>query len=63
MQDQIQSWDCPFKDLATSDFVVGQVWGRVGPHFLLLRSDARMDGRPATVRAVRQLFYKPTDRL
>jgi predicted phage terminase large subunit-like protein len=55
VQEQIQSWDCSFKDLATSDFVVGQVWGRVGPHFLLLdQVRARMDC-PATVRAVRKL--------
>jgi predicted phage terminase large subunit-like protein len=24
----IQSWDCAFKDLDTSDWVVGQVWGQ-----------------------------------
>ena len=26
----IQSWDCTFKDAVTSDFVVGQVWGKIG---------------------------------
>jgi phage terminase large subunit-like protein len=30
VDEQIQSWDCSFKDLDTSDFVVGQVWARVG---------------------------------
>lgn len=29
VDEQIQSWDCAFKDLMTSDYVVGQVWGRV----------------------------------
>ena len=32
----IQSWDCAFKDLKTSDFVVGQVWGRIGADKYLL---------------------------
>ena len=53
--EQIESWDCSFKDLETSDFVVGQVWGRVGADFFLgdqVRD--RMDC-PTTVRAVREL--------
>ncbi len=36
VDEQAQSWDCAFKDLETSDFVVGQVWGRLGARFLLL---------------------------
>jgi hypothetical protein len=28
LNDVIQSWDCAFKDKASSDYVVGQVWGR-----------------------------------
>lgn len=31
-----QSWDCAFKGKATSDFVVGQVWGFHNNDFLLL---------------------------
>lgn len=31
-----QSWDFTFKDTKTSDFVVGQVWGRLGADFFLL---------------------------
>ena len=31
-----QSWDFAFKDLETSDYVVGQVWGQVGPDYYLL---------------------------
>jgi predicted phage terminase large subunit-like protein len=49
----IQSWDCSFKDLETSDFVVGQVWGNMGPNYYLLdQVRGRMDF-PATLRAVR----------
>src|SRR5262249_14740827 len=33
--EQIQSWDCAFKDLETSDYVVGQVWGRTGSRYFL----------------------------
>jgi phage terminase large subunit-like protein len=51
----IQSWDCSFKDLATSDYVVGQVWTRAGADFLLLHQQrAKMDC-PATVQAVRRV--------
>jgi hypothetical protein len=33
VDEQVQSWDCAFKDLETSDYVVGQVWGRAGSAF------------------------------
>jgi predicted phage terminase large subunit-like protein len=53
--EQIQSWDCAFKDLETSDYVVGQVWGRVGSlYFLVHQVRGRMDF-PATVNAVREV--------
>lgn len=55
VDEQIQSWDCSFKDLETSDYVVGQVWGRVGARYLLGHQvRARMDC-PATVKAVREV--------
>jgi predicted phage terminase large subunit-like protein len=58
VDDQIQSWDCAFKDLNTSDYVVGQVWGRLGAmYFLGDQVRARMDC-PATMRAVRGLYQK-----
>jgi predicted phage terminase large subunit-like protein len=58
LDELIQSWDCAFKNLDTSDYVVGQVWGRVGPNFLLLdQVRARMDC-PATVKAIRLLTAK-----
>jgi predicted phage terminase large subunit-like protein len=56
--EQIQSWDCSFKDLQTSGYVVSQVWARAGSAYLLGdQVRARMDC-PATVKAVRQLSDK-----
>ena len=58
VDEQIQSWDCAFKDLQTSDYVVGQVWGRVGSLYMLGdQIRGRMDC-PATVKAVRGLSLK-----
>lgn len=54
----IQSWDMSFKDLSTSDYVVGQIWGRKGADkYLLDQVRARLDF-PATVQAVRNLSAK-----
>jgi predicted phage terminase large subunit-like protein len=54
----IQSWDCAFKDTRTSDFVVGQVWGRKGADkYLLDQVRGRMDC-PATIQAVKRLTEK-----
>lgn len=51
----IQSWDMTFKDTASSDFVVGQVWGRRGADaYLLDQVRGRMDF-PATLDAFRRL--------
>jgi len=53
VDEQIQSWDCSFKDLETSDYVVGQAWARVGAvNILADQMRARMDC-PTTVKAVR----------
>jgi predicted phage terminase large subunit-like protein len=55
VDEQIQSWDCAFKDLDTSDYVVGQAWARLGAAFFLGdQIRARMDC-PTTVKAVREL--------
>ena len=52
---QIQSWDMSFKDKATSDYVVGEVWGAKGAdRFLLDQRRERMD-MPATKEAVRAM--------
>jgi predicted phage terminase large subunit-like protein len=55
---QIQSWDCAFKDLQTSDYVVGQIWARLGSmYFLGDQVRAKMDC-PSTVKAVRDMTTK-----
>jgi predicted phage terminase large subunit-like protein len=57
-EEVIQSWDMSFKDFNTSDYVVGQVWGRKGADkYLLDQVRARLDF-PATVQAVRNLTSK-----
>jgi predicted phage terminase large subunit-like protein len=55
---QIQSWDLAFKDLSTSDFVVGQVWAALKADKFLL--DQRRDrlSMPATVQAIRAMVEK-----
>jgi predicted phage terminase large subunit-like protein len=51
----VQSWDLAFKDLATSDYVVGQVWGAVrADRFLLDQRRDHMD-MPKTLQAIRAL--------
>lgn len=43
-QEELQSWDCTFKETKSSDFVVGQVWGRKGANkYLLDQVRDRMD--------------------
>jgi predicted phage terminase large subunit-like protein len=54
----IQSWDMTFKDSKSSDYVVGQVWGRKGADkYLLDQVRSQMDF-PATIQAVRTLSAK-----
>lgn len=54
----IQSWDCTFKDAETSDFVSGQVWGRVGADkYLLDRVKEKMSIK-ATMQAIRTMSAK-----
>jgi predicted phage terminase large subunit-like protein len=51
--EMVQSWDLAFKDLETSDYVVGQVWAAMGAdRFLLDQRRERMD-MPRTVEAIR----------
>ncbi|NGP45981.1 phage terminase large subunit [Bacillaceae bacterium SIJ1] len=51
----LQSWDCTFKDSDSSDYVVGQVWGRVGAdRYLIDQVRGRMD-LPTTMQAIRNL--------
>ncbi len=54
----IQSWDCAFKDNDDSDFVVGQVWGRLkADKYLLDQVRGRMNF-PATLTAIKSLSAK-----
>lgn len=51
----IQSWDCAFKDNKDSDYVVGQVWGRIGANkYLIDQVRGQMDF-PTTIQAIRNL--------
>jgi predicted phage terminase large subunit-like protein len=59
--EKIQTWDLTFGDKENSDFVVGQVWGRIGADkYLIDQVRARMDF-PTTIRAVRSLSAKHPD--
>lgn len=54
----IQSWDCTFKDAETSDFVSGQVWGRIGADKYLLDRVKEQMGILATMQAIRTMSAK-----
>ena len=56
--DVILSWDCAFKGNEDSDFVVGQVWGRVGANKYLLDQVRGRMNLPQTLQAVRGLSAK-----
>ena len=58
MDDVIQSWDMAFKDTKTSDFVVGQVWGRRGTNAYLLDQVRDRMNFPTTCRAVEAMSAK-----
>ena len=54
----IQSWDCTFKDGANNDYVVGQVWGRVGADKYLIDQVRDKLNIVGTMSAVRSLSAK-----
>ena len=56
--DLLQSWDCAFKDLETSDFVVGQVWGRRAADRFLLDQFRDQVGVLGTMRAIEMMTMK-----
>jgi predicted phage terminase large subunit-like protein len=49
------SWDCTFKDLQTSDWVVGTVWGKVGADFYLLGLWRRRAGLVETIEGMKAM--------
>lgn len=53
-----QSWDCTFKDKKDSDFVVGQVWAKIGPDFYLLDQVRGRMSFTGTCEAMRALSDK-----
>ena len=48
----IQAWDCSFKDLNTSDYVVGQVWGRKGIDCYLIAQIRKIMGVRGTIKSI-----------
>lgn len=56
--DMCQTWDCAFKGTSTSDFVVGQVWGRIGPNYYLLDQERGRFTFPQTLDAIRRLTLR-----
>lgn len=51
----IQSWDCTFKDLESSDYVAGTVWGRIGPDVYLLDMTREQLGITGTMQAIENM--------
>jgi predicted phage terminase large subunit-like protein len=56
--EQIQSWDMAFKGLTDSDYVVGQVWGKVGAEKYLLDQVRGQMSFTETCHAVETLSAK-----
>jgi len=51
----VQSWDCAFKNLKDSDYVVGQLWGMRGADLYLLDVVRGQMDFPETIAAVKKL--------
>ena len=54
----VQSWDLAFKDTKSSDYVVGQVWLRVGVHAYLLDQVRARLNFTATCQAIKDMSAK-----
>jgi predicted phage terminase large subunit-like protein len=54
----IQSWDCAFKETSSSDYVVGQVWGRIGADKYLVDQVRRRMDCPTTIQEIVRLSEK-----
>lgn len=57
-QELVQSWDLAFKDTKASDYVVGQVWLRVGNSAYLLDQVRERLNFSETVKAIHELTRK-----
>ncbi|QQE80915.1 phage terminase large subunit [Alicyclobacillus sp. SO9] len=58
IEEQIQSWDLTFKEAKDNDYVVGQVWGRIGADRYLLDQTRDRMNFPESLQAVRNLSSK-----
>ena len=56
----VQSWDMSFKDNEDNDYVVGQLWGRVGADYYLIDQVRAVADFPATITLVRTFTNKWT---
>ncbi len=56
--EELQAWDCTFKDEMTSDYVVGTVWGRYGIDMYLLDMVRRQMNIVDTIAAIERLSEK-----
>lgn len=54
----VQSWDLTFKDANSSDYVVGQVWGRIGADKYLLDQVRGKFSFPQTIRVIKSMSAK-----
>lgn len=54
----IQSWDCTFKDSSSSDYVVGQIWGKIGADKYLLDQVRAKMSFTETIQAIKSLTAK-----
>ncbi len=58
----VQSWDTAFKDRTSSDYVVGGLWGILGPDLYLLAMTRDRMGLSATKHAMRAMHDLATGR-
>lgn len=54
-QELIQTWDCSFKGKINSDWVVGQVWGRIGANYYLIAQKRGKMGILKTMDAIMEM--------
>lgn len=52
LDEQVQSWDCAFKDTKNSSRVAGQVWGRAGANCYLIDETCELMDFPTTLKAI-----------
>lgn len=58
---QVQSWDCTFKNKDTSDYVAGHVWARAQADFYLLDRHHERMGIVETMRAIESMTARWPD--